>query len=246
MTGKRFSLVLCNKRYSSWSLRGWLALRYVLSREEFDEIFCPIAGAEAPDTRKREVREEILKFSPSGKVPALIDNNYDIIVCDSLAIALYVADTFPDATLLPSSPDAKALCISASAEMHSGFTTLRSLWPMNCMVSSIKYGTDSLSNVDLMADISRLCTLWDGLRNRFGKLSVEPYLFGSFSVADIMFAPVALRFHTYDPNLSTLTGTSKLYIEALLKCQLLQEWINDASLEGPEMLIASYEKYADI
>eukprot|EP01035_Chromulina_nebulosa_P022779 gene22779-29494_t len=251
-TKKSFTIVIGNKSYSSWSLRGWLALRTAVgSKEEFNEIVCPLVGAFGTNGNvNNDSKSRILSYSPTGKVPALIDHDLDnIVVYDSLAIALHIADRFPLTKLIPSNPKAKALCFSASAEMHSSFTGLRTNLPMNCVSTGIRHGIKALALPDVQSDINRLNELWNDLILKYGSLAegedAGPFLFGRISIADIMFAPVALRFKTYDPLFNSLNEISKQYVQALIDLPAIQEWISDARLEPKEMKIDAYEAFAD-
>src|ERR1700680_1090976 len=173
-------LVIGNKNYSSWSMRPWLALR--ANDIAFEEIFIPLYTGEAD-------KERILAFTGSGKVPALIDG--DVTVWDSLSIIEYVAERFPEARLWPEDRAARAHARSISAEMHSGFVPLRSECGMNLHrpVKAIALSPDGRAN------IARIQEIWIECRERYGKSG--PFLFGAFSGADAMFAPVVHRFRTY-------------------------------------------------
>ena len=237
-----YRIVIGNKRYSSWSLRGWLGVKYCLqSNEAVDEVMCGLAGADSSDDDKNKIKRQLLEHSPTGKVPALIDNELGIIVYDSLAICLHLALKHPETNLLPASIAARGLCLSAASEMHSGFTSLRSNWPMIHPAIGRRHGEATLDAV--REDIDRLDTLWSQLRSEYG--SDGPFLFGKLSVSDIMFAPVAIRFKTYDPDLTSLSPTSQAYISSLYSLEGVQEWIKAASLEDESFRISSYEKYVD-
>lgn len=242
------TIVIGTRRYSSWSLRGWLAVRLIAGKGNFEEIFTPIAGLHAQPEERERIRQHLLQYSPSGLVPVLIDHELSVTVNESLAIILHLAHKYPESKLLPSDPSARALCLSAAAEMHAGFTGLRSNWPHNCMISGRKHGAKTLAeNKDLQRDIERLNRLWDELLVRFGDGTPNSYLFGSHpSVADIMFAPVANRFVTYDPDLTALsTQRCKDYIQALLKIDGMQEWRDAAAQEDASLIIPDYEKTSD-
>ncbi|MDX1595146.1 MAG: glutathione S-transferase family protein [Gammaproteobacteria bacterium] len=170
-------LILGNKNYSSWSLRAWLALRK--AGIEFDEFRIPLFTPEG----ERLLAEE----TPAGLVPVLVDG--EITVWDSLAIAEYAAEKEP--ALWPESRAARATARAVAAEMHAGFAALRRTLPMNCRARGrrVAYGAD----VD--ADIRRVEQVWCDCRTRYGRDG--PWLFGRFSIADAMYAPVASRFATY-------------------------------------------------
>ena len=114
-TPKKFQLVIGNKRYSSWSLRAWLALQHVIDADNYEEILCPVAGDRASEEVRAEAKKRVLKHSPSGLVPALVDKELGITVCESLAIILHLADRYPTAMLLPKDP----VCVSSSIS-HAG------------------------------------------------------------------------------------------------------------------------------
>jgi glutathione S-transferase len=239
-----YKIVIGNKRYSSWSLRGWLGVKYCLQSDEaVSEILCKLAGADSSDDDKSQIKRQLLEHSPSGKVPALIDNEYGIVVYDSLAICLHLALKHPERNLLPTSIAARGLCLSAASEMHSGFTSLRNNWPMIHPAIGRKHGEATLDAV--REDINRLDTLWCQLRSEYGEKSDGPFLFGKLSVSDIMFAPVAIRFKTYDPDLTSLSPKGQAYVSSLYSLDGVQEWVKAASLEDESLRISSYEKYVD-
>jgi glutathione S-transferase len=248
----RFSLVIGNKSYSSWSLRAWLPLRYCCGKDSFQEIFCELAGVGGE--RRDEAKQRILNHSPSGKVPALIDHKLNITVWDSIAINLHIAECYPSALLIPRAPAARAICYSACAEMHSGFTAIRSHMPMNCVITARTYGASVLQRSDVNDDIQRLGQLWTMIRSDYGvpyeseasessRHEESGYLFGHFTIADCMFAPVALRFQTYDPDFTSLSKfpIAETYLRLLLANAFLREWIDDAFQEGPELKLPQYE-----
>jgi len=194
-------LYIGNKNYSSWSLRGWLAVK--LSGEAFEEVLVPLVG-KAPNPGN-------LSFSPSGLVPCLHDG--DLIVWDSMAIAGHLAERHPD--MWPTDRAARAWARSISAEMHSGFSALRSQ-----MTTCIRERVDVRPwSEALQADIARVERIWDELRRRFG--SGEPFLCGRFSIADCFYAPVAFRFQTYEVKVE---GRARAYFEALLAHPFMREW----------------------
>jgi glutathione S-transferase len=197
-------LAIGNKSYSSWSLRAWLAVRKALGTSGFKEYLCPLAGSNASEEEKAAKKEMIRKHSPTGKVPALVDPDINAVVCDSLAIILHICEKYPLSALLPKDDlKARALCISACSEMHSGFTAIRTNLPMNCTIVGRKHGQQALARADVQEEVERLKVLWEDLRSQFG--GTGPYLFGTFTAADCMFAPIALRFRTYDRQRSQLS-----------------------------------------
>ena len=174
------TLVIGNKNYSSWSMRPWVALRGC--GIAFEEVLIPLYNGPADKAR-------ILAYTGSGKVPALIDG--DITVWDSLAIIEYAAERFPEAGLWPADRAARAHARSISAEMHSGFQAMRNEFGMNL---HRPVGHKPASDAAL-ADVARVSEIWTECRARYG--GVGPFLFGAFSGADAMYAPVVHRFLTY-------------------------------------------------
>lgn len=207
-------LIIGNKNYSSWSLRGWLAAKQ--SGLLFEEIQVPLYG-EDWDERKKD-NEEIAPSS--GRVPVLWDG--DAVVWDSLAIIEYLADKVGRDRFWPKPDDARAMARSVAAEMHSSFQALRSECPMN-----IRRRVEGATISDkTKADIVRILTLWAEARARFGKGG--PFLFGTFCAADIMYAPVVSRFITYG---IAVPGFALAYMEAVWEHEWLQDWIEAAEAE---------------
>jgi glutathione S-transferase len=204
MYSSMYKLVIGSKNASSWSLRPWLILKML--GEPFEEVLIPLGK---PDSKER-----IRAVSPSGKVPLLIDGQHK--VWDSLAIAEYLADSFPGAHLWPKDPAERALARSVAAEMHSGFVALREHLPMN-------FAARGLPCSDLpavRADIERIVELWTQLRTRY--YEDGPFLFGQFTIADAMFAPVASRFTTYQV---ALPPEAAAYRDHLMAMPAMQEWL---------------------
>ena len=201
-------LVIANKNYSSWSLRAWLALRH--AGIDFDEVRVPL---EQPDTRA-----QLRKLSPSGKVPALRDGA--LTVLDSLAICEYAAELNP--TLWPEEVRARAVARSVAAEMHSGFPALRQALPMNLRASGRRVDAGPA----VLAEIDRIESLWSDCRGRFG--DGGPWLFGRWSVADAMYAPVATRFVTYGVH---RPGVFDDYVATVIADAHFQEWRRAALAE---------------
>ena len=197
-------LVIGNKNYSSWSMRPWLALR--ANQIPFEEILISLYSGEAD-------KQRILDFTRSGKVPALVDG--DITVWDSLAIIEYAAERFPEARLWPEDRAARAHARSISAEMHSGFMALRNECGMNLHrpVKAIALSPDARAN------IARIEQIWTECRQRYGKSG--PFLFGAFSGADAMFAPVVHRFRTYAIEVAPETAG---YMKTMMGLPAFQEW----------------------
>lgn len=198
-------LILGNKNYSSWSMRPWLALN------EHDIPF----GEEVLDIYAPESKARILSYSPAGKMPILLDG--ENVVWDSLAILEHFADKFPQLDLWPKDPAARALARSISAEMHSGFVPLRKAMPMN-----LKREVRALSaplSPEIKTDIKRICDIFRDARTRFGARG--DYLFGAFSAADCMFAPVASRLRTYAVHLD---APCEDYVAAIHELDSFKRW----------------------
>ena len=179
-------LYIGNKNYSSWSMRPWVLLTQ--AGIPFEEVMARFDSF-APDSHFKQV---IGPVSPVGKVPALVDG--DLAVWDTLAIAEYLAEKFPDQQLWPADIQARARARSICAEMHSGFAALRSACPMNIEASLPEIGQLVWRDKPAVrADVARLVAMWSELLAQHG----GPMLFGTFSVADAYFAPVVMRFKTY-------------------------------------------------
>lgn len=206
----QLTLVIGNKNYSSWSLRPWLALKQF--KVEFDEIRIPLY---TPETASK-----LEQYSPSKKVPVLLHNNQNI--WDSLAICEYLAEEFPELHCWPEDKINRALARSISAEMHSGFLNLRQNMPMNCRAKLPGKGLTP----EVQKDIDRITSIWQEFRSKFA--NEGDMLFGKFTIADAMFAPVVLRFITYDVQLDSI---SRNYAQTILKLPAIQEWIEAAKQE---------------
>ena len=197
------SLVIGNKNYSSWSLRAWLALE--LAQAPYEEVLVSLYG---PQSRQR-----LLQHSPTGKVPVL--KCEDGVIWDSLAIAEYLAERFPEAHLWPRGQAARALARSVCAEMHSGFVALRNHMPMDLRRDQ------ALAQVpaEAQADIERVCALWRACRERYGQDG--DFLFGHASIADAFFAPVAARLRSYRV---TLPADALTYVNSIYQWPAFQRW----------------------
>ncbi|MDJ1185479.1 glutathione S-transferase family protein [Roseofilum casamattae] len=207
------TLIIGNKNYSSWSLRPWLLMKQ--GGISFAEVRIPLYTAAS--------QAEIQRYSPAGKVPVLKDG--DLTVWDSLAICEYaIAQYAPH--LLPEDPQHKAIARSVSAEMHSGFLALRSRMPMN--MRSRRQLPDIPT--ELQRDIDRVCSLWRSCRQNYGQSG--DFLFGSFSLADTMYAPVVSRFTTYGV---TLDPICQAYSDAIWNLPAMQEW-RDAAWSEAEVI----------
>ena len=212
------TIYLGNKNYSSWSLRGWLALK--ATGQAFDEV---VIGLFTPDSK-----ETLLKYSPSGKVPAI--KHGDTVVWDSLAIGEYLAEAFPDAGLWPDDPAARATARSVAAEMHSGFMAMRTELPLNMRRTYHKHAYSR----EAQADINRITAIWRDCHNRFA--DGGSYLFGKPTLADIAFAPVASRLRTYNIELDDADAA---YVAALEELPGMKEWAQAARNEP--MVVEKFE-----
>jgi glutathione S-transferase len=214
-------LIIGNRAYSSWSMRGWLALKQ--SGLEFEELVVPMFD------ENWEKRREGDEFAPSlGKVPILWDG--DCVVWDSLAIVDFLADRVGRNHFWPADESARGMARSMAAEMHSSYTNVRRDLPMN-----VRRIIDSgpLSR-DLVGEIDRIMVLWAQARARFG--GTGEYLFGDWCAADIMFAPVVTRFVTYKVPVPPFAAA---YMEAVLGQEHVVEWIELAQEEP--WVIEEYE-----
>jgi glutathione S-transferase len=217
-----FTLVVANKNYSSWSLRGWLALK--ATGTDFEEIVVPLREADTHTT--------LLRYSPSGKAPCLIHGS--VTVWESLAICEYLAEIFPAAGLWPENGAARAHARAIAAEMHAGFIALRRSLPMNIRA---KQNPFTLSD-EAQQDINRIEAIWRESRDRFG--GNGPFLFGTFGAADAMYAPVAARFATYS---LTLGEEASHYCKAIMAHPFMVEW--RAAAQAEPWMIPAFELDAD-
>jgi glutathione S-transferase len=213
------TIYLGNKNYSSWSLRPWLVLKR--TTVAFDEVVIPLYQPGS--------RETILKYSPSGRVPAL--RHDAVAVWESLAICEYLAESFPNFELWPKDPVARSLARAVSAEMHAGFGALREHLPMNIRSSFPGRGMTP----EVQADINRIMAIWRDCRARFGEGKGE-FLFGGFTIADAMFAPVVTRFRTYKIDLER---DADAYCETIMALPAMQEWV--AAAKNEPMIVEAYE-----
>jgi glutathione S-transferase len=202
-------LVIGDRNYSSWSLRPWLVARQ--SGLDFEEVCIPLRNAGS--------KAHILQHSPSGKVPCLIHG--DTVVWDSLAICEHLAELVPG--LWPADRKVRAEARSVSAEMHSGFTALRQSMGMDIRASK---PFDRLS-ATVEADIARIVSIWESCRSRFA--AHGNFLFGEFSIADAMYAPVIWRFLTHAVK---LPEASQEWVESMLALPAMREWRAGALAEA--------------
>lgn len=202
------TLIIGNKNYSSWSLRPWILARHL--QLEFNEQLIPL---DQPDSAAR-----IRAVSPAGRVPVLLRDGTR--VWESIAIGETLCELAGRG--LPAESGARALARSVSSEMHAGFQALRAQWPMNARAT----GRHTLMTPALRQDIQRIDALWSACRAR--SAAQGPWLFGDYSLADAMYAPVALRFRTYGAQLSP---AAHQYVAAVLADAHLQEWLAAAAAE---------------
>jgi len=203
------TLVIGNKAYSSWSLRPWLLLKQ--GGVPFEEVRIPLYRDDSAAT--------LARWSPSGKVPVLVDDA--LTIWESLAIIEYLAERFPDTCGWPRDPAARATARAVSAEMHAGFSAVRHEMTFNCRQRRRVRPSEATRS-----EISRAAALWNDCRARFG--AKGPWLFGPFSPADAMFAPLALRFVTYGV---TLDGAAAEYVQTVAGDAAVQAWIAAARRE---------------
>jgi glutathione S-transferase len=204
------TLVIGNKNYSSWSLRPWIFLKQ--NQIQFDEKRVALFT--------ETTHQELSQYNSGFKVPVLKDG--DLLVWDSLAILEYLAEKHPETNGWPRQLSARAMARSISCEMHSGFFNVRNELPMNCRKT---YENISLS-VDAGREVERIKELWRQCRTRFGEGG--EWLFGKYSIADAMFAPIALRFKGYNIPLS---GIEESYVNSVLRQPDIIEWVEAGKLE---------------
>jgi len=212
------TLVIGNKNYSSWSLRPWMFLKY--HNIAFEEIRIPLY--------RDDSKSKILNYSPAGKVPILLDG--DIKVWDSLAILEYLAERFPQTQGWPENVADRALARSLATEMHSGFTALRTHCGMNCR----RQPAAKILPEVVQPDIDRIGEIWRQCRRQHGEKG--PWLFGRFTIVDAMFAPVTLRFQSYQITTNT---DAQAYIDMVLETPAIKVWVEAGKLETE--VIAAFE-----
>ena len=203
-------LVIGNKAYSSWSLRPWLLMKQ--AGIGFEEVRVSLYQEGAKQT--------LLQYSAAGKVPVLKDGA--LTIWDSLAICEYLAEQHAQRHLWPAEVAARAHARAISAEMHAGFTNLRNQMPMNVR----REIPGRIPTAEVAAEVARIETIWNDCRNRHG--AQGPFLFGAFSIADAMYAPVASRFRTYG---IALAGAAAQYVTAIHALPAMKEWIAAAHAE---------------
>jgi glutathione S-transferase len=205
---EEFALVIGDKTWSSWSLRPWLAAK--IAGIPFHEV--PVR------LRQPDTAAQIALHSPSGRIPVLKRGGFT--VWDSLAICEYLAELAPEARLWPAGAEARAVARAVSAEMHSGFQALREELSMDFHARI----SGRVPSAKASADICRVVQIWCEARRKSG--AGGPFLFGGFTIADAMFAPVATRFRTYGLDLADFgdTGAAAAYMQAILGLPQMQEW----------------------
>lgn len=211
-----YTLVIGNRNYSSWSLRAWLYLR--LSKIPFDEVNLSLF--------RDGWKEKIVEYSPAGLVPVLLDDGFP--VWDSLAIMEYLREKHPGAIGWPEDSVARARARSIVAEMHSGFFAVREELPQNIRASR-PCDLSGLSDA-CQSEILRICDIWAACRDEYREAG--PWLFGSLSIADIIFAPVALRFVTYSIE---VRPPADEYVRAIESLGPVMEW-SELSGNEPESI----------
>ncbi len=215
-------LIIGNKNYSSWSLRGWLAAKQ--SGLSFEEIIVPLYGEQWERSKGSDGGLE----PSSGKVPILWDG--EVVIWDSLAILEYLGDKVGRERFWPRDDEPRGMARAMVAEMHSSYASLRAECPMNMRARTPR---DSVTD-DTRGDIVRILQLWAEARARFG--SSGPFLFGTFGAADIFYAPVVSRFVTYGIG---VPGFARAYMEAVWEHEWMQRWADDA--ENEQWVIEQYE-----
>ena len=209
------TIYIGNKNYSSWSLRPWLALRH--AGVAFEEVVIPLD--------QKDSAANLRRHSPSGRVPVLRHDT--LTIWETLAICEYLAEQFPAARLWPADRDARAQARAVSNEMHAGFTVLRSLlpmdicrrWPLGNRLAKVR------------PNVERIAAIWRDCRERFGSRGANgagDFLFGGFTIADAMFAPVTTRFLTYSVPLDPVCSA---YVAAMQRWPAMQDWIAAAKAE---------------
>ena len=210
-------LVIGNKNYSSWSMRPWVLMKQ--AGIPFDEVMVRFDAFTPESAFKRR----LAGLTPAGRVPVLEDDGF--AVWDTLAIAEYLAERFPAKRLWPADPKARARARSVCAEMHSGFSALRSHFPMNIEARLPEIGAKVMAEQSAVrADLDRIVTMWSELLRAHG----GPLLFGEFSIADAYFAPVVMRLTTYAPPLPEAVTAYMARVQALPG---VAAWVQDALAE---------------
>ena len=210
-------LYIANKNYSSWSMRAWVLMRQ--TDIEFEEVMVRLDSF-SPDSR---FKGKLAEVSPAGRVPVLVDGS--LSVWDTLSIAEYLAETFPDRHLWPREKALRATARSVCAEMHSGFGALRDACPMNIEARLPEFGALALRDRPAVrVDLSRIVDMWSALLRKHK----GPMLFGHFSIADAYYAPIVMRILTYQ---LPVPDDIHDYMDRVTRLEAVAEWIRDALAE---------------
>ncbi len=216
------TLIIGNKNYSSWSLRPWLAMK--AAGLTFTEIRIAL---DQPQTKAN-----ILRYSPTGRVPCLIDATRDVAnpltIWDSLAICEYVNEVYADGALWPADARVRGVARAVVAEMHSGFANVRTHLSMDIRNRKLEHGARALARPEVLAEVERIRTIWNSALAASG----GPFLFGPFSIADAFYAPVVTRFATYGV---LLDETLSAYSARIFELAPMKAWV-DAARAEPEVL----------
>ena len=215
-----FKLIMGNRNYSPWSLSAWLTAKS--AGMDFDEVIIPL--------NEGTTRQEILRYWYNGKVPIL--QHGEITIWESISICEYIAEIYPEAGLWPLEIRARAVARSLSSEVHSGFRSLREHMPMNVRSQFPSEGRIMC----VQEEINRVLAIWRRCRERYGRDHGGPFLFGSFSIVDALFAPIVSQFKTYSVDLDDI---EKEYSNAILSLPAMGVWIK-ASQDEP-MVIDKFE-----
>jgi glutathione S-transferase len=215
-----FKLIMGNRNYSPWSLSAWLTAKS--AGMDFDEVVIPL--------NEGTTRQEILRYWYNGKVPIL--QHGEITIWESISICEYIAEIYPEAGLWPLEIRARAVARSLSSEVHSGFRSLREHMPMNVRSQFPSEGRIMC----VQEEINRVLAIWRRCRERYGRDHGGPFLFGSFSIVDALFAPIVSQFKTYSVDLDDI---EKEYSDAILNLPPMGVWIK-ASQDEP-MVIDKFE-----
>ncbi|MDC9714658.1 MAG: glutathione S-transferase family protein [Gammaproteobacteria bacterium] len=198
------TLVIGNKNYSSWSLRPWIFMKQFQIEFKEKKVFL------FTDTTD----DELAQYNSNSKVPVLLDK--ELVIWDSLAILEYLSEQYLAGGGLPKSPDVRAISRSISAEMHSSFFNIRNDLPMNCRKPLVNIALSA----ETQTEVQRIATIWHQCRVQYG--DAGEWLFGQYSIADAMFAPIVLRFHTYGVKLD---GQAQAYMQSVLQQKHIIDWI---------------------
>ena len=209
-------LYIGNKNYSSWSMRPWVLMTH--AGIAFEEVKLRLSFDEGS-----EFKNALAKVTPAGRVPVLVDR--DLSVWDTLAVAEYLAERFPERRLWPDDPKQRAVARSVCAEMHAGFSALRTHCPMNIEASLPEIGQRMLAEQpQLKKDLERIVQMWSQLLEQHG----GPFLFGRFTIADAFYAPVCMRLRTYA---LPVPAQISAYVQRVWEVPAVQAWVKDALAE---------------